>query len=103
MALSRRNWLALASAAAVLSLVGGRAAVAEELLSKPELPPLAERVKTHEALRLLAELGYESGTVDRNMTTNIAGAIRDFQRSQGLPVDGKVTDGLLTALRQARQ
>jgi len=103
MALSRRNWLALASAAAVLSLVGGRVAGAEELLSKPELPPLAERVKTHEALRLLAELGYEPGTVDRMMATNIAGAIREFQRSHGLPVDGKVTDGLLTALRNARQ
>lgn len=103
MACSRRNWLALASAAAVLLTVGGGGAVAEDPASKPELPPLSERVKTHEALRLLAGLGYEPGTVDRMMTTNLAGAIEAFQRSHGLPVDGKVTDGLLTALRNARQ
>jgi len=100
MALSRRNWLALAAATVVMT-VGGGAAIAEEPVSRPELPPLSERVRTHEALRLLAELGYEPGAVDRDMTTNIAGAIREFQRSHGLPVDGKVADGLLTALRNA--
>jgi len=37
------------------------------------------------------------------MKINIAGAIRDFQRDHSLPVDGKVTDGLLATLRNTKQ
>lgn len=103
MTLSRRNCLAFTSAAAVLMLAGGVGATAAEPSKALQLPPLAERVKTHEALRLLAELGYEPGVVDRMMTANIAGAIREFQRSRNLPVDGRVTDELLAALRDARR
>ncbi|MDH3231025.1 MAG: peptidoglycan-binding protein [Alphaproteobacteria bacterium] len=97
----RKIWLVRALAVAVLAMAGG--ALAAELAPQPELPPLSERVKTHEALRLLADLGYDSGAVDGTMTANIAGAIREFQRARNLPVDGKVTDGLLAALRSASQ
>ncbi len=69
---------------------------------KPELPPLSERIKIHETLRLLIELGYDAA-VDDTMKINIAGAIRDFQRDHNLPVDGKVTDDLLATLRNAKQ
>ncbi len=69
---------------------------------KPELPPLSERIKIHKTLRLLIELGYEAA-VDDTMKINIAGAIRDFQRDHNLPVDGKVTDGLLAILRNVKQ
>ncbi len=69
---------------------------------KPELPPLSERIKIHETLRLLIELGYDAA-VDDTMKINIEGAIREFQRTQNLPVDGKVTDDLLATLRNAKQ
>ncbi len=69
---------------------------------KPELSPLSERIKIHETLRLLIELGYDAA-VDDTMKINIAGAIRDFQRDHNLPVNGKVTDGLLATLRNAKQ
>ena len=97
----RRVWLARGLAAVVLVIFGAAGAQATESSSRPTLPPLAERVKTHEALRLLAKLGYNSGAVDGTMVINIAGAIRDFQRAHNLAVDGKVTDELVAALRKA--
>jgi peptidoglycan hydrolase-like protein with peptidoglycan-binding domain len=97
----RRAGLALGLAAVALAILGAAGAQATESPSRPTLPPLSERVKTHEALRLLAKLGYDAGAVDSTMAINIAGAIRDFQRAHNLAVDGKVTDELMTALRDA--
>jgi len=68
-----------------------------------QLPPLTERVKMHEALRLLTKLGYDEGTVDATMKTGIQDAVREYQRVNALPVDGKVTDSLLASLRTAKQ
>lgn len=97
----RRRWL-LWGVATILPVVFAAGAVmASGLPAKPSFPPLSDRVKTHEALRLLAGLGYRPGVVDGTMAINIEGAIRDFQRSHNLPADGKMTDGLLTALREA--
>ena len=91
---------AMTALALMTATAGG--ARAAELSPKPELPPLSERVKVHETLRLLAESGYDAAVGNR-MKINIEGAIRDFQRDHNLPVDGKVTDGLLFTLRNARQ
>lgn len=93
-----------ATAIAVLAsaMVGAGNAKASTSPSKPELPPLTEGVKVHETLRLLIKLGYDAAVND-TMTIDIEGAIRDFQRDHNLPVDGKVTDGLLTTLRNAKQ
>jgi peptidoglycan hydrolase-like protein with peptidoglycan-binding domain len=41
--------------------------------------------------------------VDDTIKIDIEGAIRDFQRDHNLPVDGKVTDGLLATLRNTKQ
>ncbi len=97
----RRRWLVGSLAAILLAVPWAGAVTASGLPAKPSFPSLSDRVKTHEALRLLAELGYRPGVVDDSMTINIEGAIRDFQRSRNLPVDGKISDGLLAALRAA--
>ena len=94
---------AMAITTLALAMVSAGGAMAIELSPKPELPPLSERIKVHEALRLLAELGYDPGAVDDTMHINIDGAIRNFQRTHDLPVDGKVTDSLMTILRNAKQ
>ena len=92
--------MAMTTLALVTVIAGG--ARASELPPKLELPPLSERIKIHETLRLLTKLGYDAA-VDDKMQINIEGAIRDFQRDHDLPVDGKVTDGLLVTLRNAKQ
>jgi hypothetical protein len=99
----RKIWRAGNIAAVLLVMVSGAGAWASSSPSKQEFPSLLERVKTHEALRLLTLLGYDAGAVDRTMTINIKGAIRDFQVSHNLPVDGMVTDGLLVQLRSAKK
>ncbi len=93
---------AMAIAMLALAMLIAGDAKASELSPNLELPPLSERIKIHETLRLLTELGYDA-VVDDTMKINIGGAIRDFQRDHNLPVDGKVTDGLLATLRNAKQ
>lgn len=97
----KRAWRALACATVLLAVAGVGTVSASQLANKQDLPPLSDRVKTHEALRLLSELGYDAGAVDATMALNIEMAIREFQRTHNLPIDGKVTDDLLTALRNA--
>ncbi len=97
----RRRRLVWGLAAILLLVLYAGAVTASGLPAKPSFPPLSDRVKTHEALRLLAGLGFHPGTVDSTMTINIEGAIRDFQRTHNMPADGKMTDGLLAALRDA--
>jgi len=99
----RKIWRAGNVATVLLVMGSGAAAWASGSPPKQVFPPLNERVKTHEALRLLTGLGYDAGAVDRTMTINIKGAIRDFQVSHNLPVDGMVTDGLLVRLRSAEK
>ncbi len=93
---------AMAITTLALAMVIAGDATAFKLPPKLELPPLSERIKIHETLRLLIKLGYDAA-VDDTMKINIEGAIRDFQRDHNLPVDGKVTDGLLATLRNAKQ
>ncbi len=93
---------AMAITTLALAMVFAGDARASTLPPKLELPPLSERIKIHETLRLLTELGYDAAVND-TMKINIEGAIREFQRAQNLPVDGKVTDDLLATLRNAKQ
>ena len=55
------------------------------------------------AQRRLADLGYDPGPADGTMGTRTQGAIESFQRSNGLGVDGTVTDALLAGLDVARK
>lgn len=55
------------------------------------------RVQTH-----LNGLGYDPGPLDGVMGRKTRAAIEDFQRSNGLLVDGAVTDALLEALKGAQ-
>ena len=76
------------------------------------LPPahdIAKRaeavITTHKLLltqRNLNELGYDPGPLDGVMGSKTRAAIEDFQQSNGLPVDGVVTDGLLASLKAAQ-
>ena len=75
---------AMAITMLALAMVIAGNAKASELPPKLELPPLSERVKIHETLRLLTELGYDAAVND-TMKINIEGAIRDFQRDHNLP------------------
>lgn len=59
-----------------------------------EAPPWMVR----ETQRLLDRLGYSAGKADGIAGRTTAAAITAFQRDQGLPTNGKVTPGLLTAL-----
>ncbi len=58
--------------------------------------------KTKETQRLLAQLGFDPGPVDGGMGPRTRSAIEAFQRQQGLPVDGKVSETLLAQLEITR-
>jgi murein DD-endopeptidase MepM/ murein hydrolase activator NlpD len=54
-----------------------------------------------DALQLdLARHGFPSGAIDGRFGPRLAGAVRRFQRSVGLPADGVVGQATLAALRQ---
>lgn len=52
----------------------------------------------HKAQRLLKELGYDPGPIDGVLGSQTQNAVRDFQKSQNLAIDGNVTKALLGAL-----
>ena len=56
---------------------------------------------TLETQRLLTQLGFDPGPVDDAMGPRTKSAIEAFQRQQGLPVDGKVSEALVAQLRGA--
>ncbi len=66
----------------------------------PAAPPLA-RAEVVELQRHLIALGYLRDVADGIAGRNTHQAIRDFQRSRGLPVDGCPTAAVLQATRQA--
>ena len=98
----QRGAAVLALLALAFVTVTGWVAKASETSPKWDLPSLSERIKVHETLRLLAQLGY-AAVVDPTMKVDIEGAIRGFQRDHNLPVDGKVTEVLLVTLRDAKR
>jgi hypothetical protein len=63
-----------------------------------ERAELVLRVETQEAL---LALGYEIGDIDGVIGGRTRRAIRDFQKTQGLPADGKLSAGLLERMREA--
>jgi hypothetical protein len=52
------------------------------------------------AQEILAQLGYRPGPVDGVMGARTRAALRAFQASQGLPIDGKLSTPLLVKLLQ---
>ena len=68
-------------------------------------PPLEEaRVSTEDIKQmqsLLNRLGFSAGTPDGKVGPMTRNAIRDFQRSQGIPTDAFPSASLLATLRRA--
>ncbi len=66
---------------------------------KPSVTIAAEKgVDVSRVQSLLTELGYAPGSVDGRMGKLTAAAIREFQRREGLGIDGRLTGSLLAAL-----
>lgn len=65
---------------------------------QPTNDPELDRDGVREVQRLLNQRGYDAGTVDGLFGPTTANAIRAFQQSQGLPVNGEPTQSLLRAL-----
>lgn len=61
--------------------------------------PLRSRQEIAELQQLLSDQGYRPGGVDGQMGKNTRAAIRRFQRSRGLSVDGLATSGLVAQLK----
>ncbi len=71
----------------------------------PEGPPIrilitwrGQRETTMDAQRILAELSFEPGLADGVAGSQTIEAIKAFQASENLPIDGKVTTELLAQL-----
>jgi localization factor PodJL len=62
---------------------------------------IASPAQISEAQRLLQRLGFAPGTTDGKMTPRTADAIRQFERSNDLPVTGDASVSLLRQLRAA--
>lgn len=62
----------------------------------------AERLTVARIQRALLDLGYDAGEVDGKYGSQTRAAISQFQKSAGLPADGKPSQGLLIRLRQAQ-
>ncbi|MBT8039078.1 MAG: DUF748 domain-containing protein, partial [Gammaproteobacteria bacterium] len=79
------------------------AVAAAGVMRAPVRPPapVTQQVDVSRVQSLLTGLGYEPGPADGRMGKRTAAAIRAFQRREGLPVDGKTSVRLLSAL-QAR-
>jgi len=60
-----------------------------------------KRARTAGAQRLLREFGYEPGSVDGFSGGRTTRAIKDFQKANGLPVNGQISDDLFAALEAA--
>lgn len=71
-------------------------------MSKPwprDIRPLG-RTQRQELQKRLGRLGYDTGGVDGIIGRRTRDAVRDYQRSKGLPPDGFPSLGLLNALRR---
>jgi hypothetical protein len=63
-------------------------------------PPLVELNNVALAQSRLNALGYRAGSVDGVVGPRTRAAIRRFQADAGLPVDGRISDPLIAALRR---
>jgi type II secretory pathway predicted ATPase ExeA len=63
-------------------------------------PPLVELNNVALAQSRLNALGYRAGSVDGVVGPRTRAAIRRFQAKAGLPVDGKISEPLIAALRR---
>ena len=63
--------------------------------------PTSSKALTAEAQTLLTQLGYNPGPIDGLYGGKTRRAIEAFQRKDGLPEDGRVSEGLLASLRAA--
>jgi hypothetical protein len=96
----RHSWMGLVGGAAVLMLAALAAAGLWHLAGSgtTELT-INEQV---EAESLLSQLGFPPGPVDGVIDEQSRNAIRDFQLTAGLNVDGRLDPGLLDELRTAK-
>ena len=60
----------------------------------------AERIR--QAQRMLRDLGYNPGPIDGLYGPRTRAAVERFQRDYGHPVDGRVTQNLISALTSLR-
>jgi len=70
-------------------------------LQTPEAAGEIERRRVSLVQESLARLGYRPGAADGRVGPNTSRAIREFQRVEGLPVDGAVTAELEARLKTA--
>ena len=63
--------------------------------------PDGSEMSVIEVQRNLVTLGYNPGTPDGRLGRNTREAIRQFQRDNGLAVDGQVSPGLGRAIKRA--
>ena len=75
-----------------------KAAPADESVAESVSEAPAEALDLRRLQTLLDGLGYEPGPADGQMGQKTARAISEFQRSEGLPVDGRPTAELLAAV-----
>jgi Putative peptidoglycan binding domain len=63
--------------------------------------PIRPMPTVFEAQRLLVDLGYDPGLQDGQLKPRTRRAIGDWQRDNGLPVDGRMTRRVVDGLRRA--
>ena len=69
--------------------------------SASSAPKKPSALYTREAQQLLTDLGYDPGPIDGDYGRRTAAAVKEFQKAQGLTVDGWVSKNLLDTLRRA--
>ncbi|MCC6984359.1 MAG: SEL1-like repeat protein [Bauldia sp.] len=65
---------------------------------QPGAEPLEGQDLVRQVQALLAERGYDAGPPDGVIGARTRAAVRDFQRTSGLPVTGMIDNGLLVSL-----
>jgi TPR repeat protein len=88
------------AAAIWYALAAGKDDAKATELSLARLDGLGDEVRQAAALRMLRAAGYLQGGAEGELDAAALSAIEIFQRQQGLPVDGLVSNALLVALGQ---
>lgn len=96
----RRSWVAFLGGAGFVALSIAIAIVLWQYFGRSDLPLSAAELTEAEAL--LDELGFPPGAVDGAIDGESRSAIRDFQLTAGLDVDGLPSVALLDELRAAK-
>jgi Putative peptidoglycan binding domain len=84
------------------SLVDGsrcKVILLSNLSSAPSSPLPVTKETTQDVQRLLVRLGYDPGPASGQFDKRTEAAIKSFQEGSGMPVDGKMTDLLVSRLR----